>query len=226
MRLRPAASPFRWRAAVRPCAPRASAARTALPAPAAPGCAAARAHSASLRSASITRSSSWAWRSWLSASCMSSSSKRAFGGDAAFLQLFEQRIDFGQVAGDLLAARAGLLGQLRQAQRLDLQLVRAALRLGGFAARRHQALRRLGVRGLGAHQRGARLFGDQGLGAQLLFEVLDFLLARQQAGLLGILRVEAHAVRRDGMAALDVDRLRPAAACRARPGHLRSSGAV
>ena len=49
----------------------------------------------------------------------------AFGGDAALLQFLQQRIDFGQVAGDLLAAGAGLLGQLRQAQRLDLQLVRA-----------------------------------------------------------------------------------------------------
>ena len=80
---------------------------------------------ASARSASITRSSSWAWRSWLSASCMSSSSKRAFGGDAPFLQFLELRIDFAEVAGELLAARARLLGQLREAQRLDLQLVRA-----------------------------------------------------------------------------------------------------
>ena len=141
---------------------------------------------------------------------MSSSSKRAFGGDAALLQFFQQRIDFGQVAGDLLAARAGLLGQLRQAQGFDLQLVGAALRLGGFAPRRHQPLRGIGVGGFGAHQRRARFFGDQRLGAQLLFEVLDFLLARQQAGLLGILRIEAHAVRRDGVAALARRSLRPA----------------
>ena len=134
----------------------------------------------------------------------------AFGRDAALLQLLQQRIDFGQVAGDLLAAGAGLLGQLRQAQGLDLQFMGAALRLGGFAARRHQALRSVGVGGLGAHQRRARFFGDQRLGAQLLFQVLDLLLARQQAGLLGVLRVEAHAVRGDGVAALDVDRLRPA----------------
>ena len=84
---------------------------------------------------------------------MSSSSKRAFGGDAALLQLLQQRIDFGQVAGDLLAARAGLFGQLRQAQGFDLQFVGAALRLGGFAARRHQALRSIGVGGLGTNQR-------------------------------------------------------------------------
>ena len=115
------------------------------------------------------------------------------------------RIDFRQVAGDLLAARAGLLGQLRQAQGFDLQFMGTALCLGGLAARGNQALRSLGVGGLGTNQRRARLFGDQGLGAQLLFQVLDFLLARQQAGLLGILRIEAHAVRRDGVAALDVD---------------------
>jgi hypothetical protein len=48
-----------------------------------------------------------------------------FGRDAALLQLLEQGIDFGQVAGDLLAACARLLRQLGQAQRLDLQLVGA-----------------------------------------------------------------------------------------------------
>jgi hypothetical protein len=66
----------------------------------------------------------------------------AFGGDAALLQFLQQRVDLGQVAGDLLAAGPGLLGQLRQAQRLDLQFVRAALRFGGFAAPPPGAARR------------------------------------------------------------------------------------
>ncbi len=150
----------------------------------------------------------------------------ALRGDAAFLQLFELRIDFGQVAGELLAACARLLGQLRQPQCFDLQFVRAALRFGRFAARRDQALRRVGVGGFGAHQRGARFFGDQRLGAQLLLEVLDLLLARQQAGLLGILRIEAHAVRGDRMAALDVDRFARLQLVALRPAPLRSVGAV
>lgn len=103
--------------------------------------------------------------------------------------------------------RAGLFGQLREAQRLDLQFVRARLRVGGFAARRHQPLRGVGIGGLGAHQGRAGLLADQRLGAQLAVEVLHLLLARQHAGLLGVGGVEVDAVRADRMAALHVDRL-------------------
>ena len=131
----------------------------------------------------------------------------ALGGDAALLQLLQLRIDLGQVGRDLFAAGAGLLGQLRQAQRLDLQLVGPALAFAGLAPDGHQALRCTGVAGLGADQGRARFFGDQRLRAQLLFEVLDLLLPRQQAGLLGVLREEAGAVGGDRVAALEVDDL-------------------
>ncbi len=47
----------------------------------------------------------------------------------------ELRVDLGQLAFELPAPRARGLGQLRQAQRFDLQLVRARLRVVGFAAR-------------------------------------------------------------------------------------------
>ena len=129
----------------------------------------------------------------------------AFGGDAALLQCFELRVDLRQVAFDLLTARTGLLGQLGQAQRLDLQFVRLGLRFGRFAPHQHQPLRRVRVGRLSPHQRGAGFFRDQVLGSQLLVQVFDFLLARQQAGLLGILRIEAHAVRGDRVAALHVN---------------------
>jgi hypothetical protein len=43
-----------------------------------------------------------------------------FRRHAALLKIFELGIDLGEVGADLLAARAGLLGQLRQAQGLDL----------------------------------------------------------------------------------------------------------
>jgi hypothetical protein len=166
------------------------------PAPGAPGCAAARGRSLRLAFGLDHRSSSWAWRSWLSASCMSSSSKRASAVTRRSLQVVQLGLDFGQVGGDLLAARARLLGQLRQAQRLHLQLVGARLGLGGLAARgRNQALGGVGIGGFGAHQRGAGLVADQGLRAQLLVEVLDLLRARQQAGLLGVGRIKTHAVR-------------------------------
>ncbi len=129
------------------------------------------------------------------------------GGHAALLQRLQLGIHLAQVGVDLLAARARLLGLLGQAQGLHLQLVRAALSLGGLAARHHQALGSVGEGGVGAHQGRARLLGDERLCLELLVEVLDFLRARQQAGLLVVGRVEAHAVRADGVAAGDVDGL-------------------
>lgn len=85
--------------------------------------------------------------------------------------------------------------------------MRAALGLAGLAARGHQALGCVGIGGLGPHQGGARLFGNQLLGAQLLFQVLDLLGARQQAGLFGVLGKEAQAVRRYSMARGHIDGL-------------------
>ena len=96
--------------------------------------------------------------------------KTRLRGDAALLQVAQLRLDLGQIGANLLAARPGLLGQLRQSQGLNLQLVRAALGLAGLAARGHQALRRVGVQALGTHQRRARLLGDQCLGTQLLMD--------------------------------------------------------
>ncbi|MPM66174.1 hypothetical protein SDC9_113081 [bioreactor metagenome] len=121
--------------------------------------------------------------------------KARFCRNTTFLQIVQLRLDFGQIGADLLAARTGLLGHLREAQRFHLQLMRAALGLGGLTARRHQALRCIGIGGLGADQGGARLFADQRLCTQFLFKMLDFLRTRQHAGLLGILRIKAHAVR-------------------------------
>ena len=129
------------------------------------------------------------------------------GGHAALLQRLQRGIHLGQIAGELLAAGAGLLGQLGQAQGFDLQLVRARLAFGCLAPCRHQALGRIGIPGLGLDERVARLLADQRLRTQLLFEVLDLLRARQQAGLLGIGRVEAHAVRADAVAAFYIDGL-------------------
>ena len=128
------------------------------------------------------------------------------GGDAAFLQRFQQGVHFRQVARDLVAAGAGLLRQLGQPQRLHLQRVRAGLGFGRFAPRGHEALRRIAVGGVGSNQGGARLLGHQRLRPQLLLEILDFLLPRQQARLLRVLRVKAHAVRGDRMPARDEDR--------------------
>ncbi len=186
---------------------RACAARRSLPAPGVPGCDAARgSRPARGRPRSRVRRAA-AWRSWLSASCMSSSSKRPSAAMRCSCSSSSCASTSPRSAASCCAAGAGLLGQLRQAQRLDLQLVRARLRFGGFAPRRDQALRSIGVGRFGADQRGARFFADQRLGAQLALQVFHFLLAGQQAGLLGIRRVEADAVRGHGMAALHVDDL-------------------
>ena len=138
-------------------------------------------HSASLRSASITWSSSWAWRSWLSASCMSSSSKRPSA---------VTRRSCSSSSRASTSARSAAICSLRarvcsaSCVRRSVSTCSSCARLWVSAASRrapHQALRRVGVGRLGAHQRRARLFGDQRLGPQLLFQVLDFLL-RAPAG--------------------------------------------
>ena len=76
---------------------------------------------------------------------------------------------------------------------VDLQRVHR-LRQGGAAlAGVLQPARQVGHGAVGARQARARLFGQQSLGAQLLAEVVDFLLACQHAILFGVGGVEAHA---------------------------------
>lgn len=91
-----------------------------------------------------------------------------FGRHAALLDVGQLGLDLGQVGADLGIARAGLLGQLRQAQGLDLQLMGAALRFAGLAPGADQALRGLGIGAFGTHQGRARFVGDQRLGAHFL----------------------------------------------------------
>ena len=126
--------------------------------------------------------------------------KARLGGDATFLQVGQLRIHLTQIAAELFAAGAGLLDQLGQAQELDLDFVRAGLRRAGFLAHRDQPLRRVGIRRLGPHQGEPRLFDDEGLGLDLLVQVLDVLGTGKQAGLLTVLRVKTHAVQADGVA--------------------------
>ena len=128
--------------------------------------------------------------------------KAGFGRHTALLQLVQQGLDFGQVVVDLSATGPGLGHQLRQAKGLDLQLVRAKLAFAGFAANGNQSLRGIGVSRFGPHQRAAAFFRNQGLGAQLLFQILDFLGAAQQTGLLGVWRIENHAVELNRMTGL------------------------
>ena len=75
-------------------------------------------------------------------------------------------------------------------------------RLGsrGFDTHTDQTLRRLAVRGLGADQGIACLIADEGLRFGALVEVFNFLRTRQQARLLAVLCVKAHAVGADGVA--------------------------
>ena len=87
---------------------------------------------------------------------MSSSSKRASPAARRSLELLELRIELGAARRSSCSRRAlRLLGQLRQAQQLDLQLVRA--RSAPRRPRARAPTRRcdgVGVRRLGAHQRG------------------------------------------------------------------------
>ena len=129
--------------------------------------------------------------------------KAAFGGDLALLQITQLCINLAHVRLNLLTARTGLLGQLGKPQHLYLQFVRAALALGSFAAGGAEALRGICVSGLGTHQSVARFLADHHLRPQLLVKVFNFLRTAQQAGLLGILRIKAHAVLRDAVAVFD-----------------------
>ena len=140
--------------------------------------------------------------------------KARFGVHAALLQRFQLRLDFCQVGANLLAAGAGLLHQLRQAQVLHLQRMRFGLRFAGIAAQGGQALGAIGIRGFGTRQGIARLVGNQCLRAHFLVQVFDFLRPRQQARLLGVLRIKPDAVLRHHMACRQVNgfaRLQPAA---------------
>ena len=119
---------------------------------------------------------------------------------AALAQLVQLRAQLGQLAVELAAPRLAGLGLLRQAQQLHLRLVSAGLRFGGLAPGAGQAQRGFGVGGFDAHTGAARFVGDQALCAELALQVLDLLLPRQHAGLLGIGRVEAHRVLRHRMA--------------------------
>ena len=114
--------------------------------------------------------------------------------DAALLQLVQQGLDFGQIVADLCTARLRLRHQLRQAQGLDLQFMRARLAFTGLAPHADQALRRIGISGLGPSQSAAAFFGDQSLGALLFLEVFNVLRTAQQTGLLRVLGVKHHTV--------------------------------
>jgi len=133
--------------------------------------------------------------------------KPALGGDLALLQCLKLGLDLGQVGLDLLAAGARLLGQLAQAQHFDLQRMALVLRFARFTASGGQALAGVQIAGFAASQCRPCLLADQHLRTQAFFQVVDLLRAGQQAGLLRIGRIKTHAVRGDGMAAHDVDRL-------------------
>ena len=121
------------------------------------------------------------------------------GVGRAFAELLELRVQLLQFLVELGAPAAGRLRLLRLLQPFDLALVGAGLRLGGLAACRELARRRLGVGGLGTHQRAVGLLGDQALRPQLALEVLDLLGPRQKSGLFRVGGIKAHRVAADRM---------------------------
>ena len=125
----------------------------------------------------------------------------------ALLQILELGIYLAQISAQLLGPCAGLIGQLRQAQRFDLQLMRALRAFLRLAPRAHQALRAIVVSRFCLELPIAAFFQNQGLRAQLLVDVFNLLRPSEQACLLRILRIKAHAVRAHAMPALDVNHL-------------------
>ena len=106
-------------------------------------------------------------------------------------QLGELGVERGALAAELLASRLRLLGELGQADELEVLAVRDRLQLRGVALARGEMRRGLGARRFGANQAAARFLADQRLRPRLPVEVLDLLRAREKAGLLGVGRVEA-----------------------------------
>ena len=131
--------------------------------------------------------------------------KAGLGGRSTLLQLIQRGLYLGHIGLNLRRAGTGLLGLLCQAQHVHLQFVGGLLGLGGFTPGGHQTLCRIGIGGFCPHQGSARLFADQGLSTQFFVQMFNFLGARQQARLLGILRIKTHAVRRHRMAGGYVD---------------------
>ena len=123
----------------------------------------------------------------------------AFADRAACLQRFELGGDLCELVTELAAPRIGRIGLLRQAQELDLQLMRARLCFARFASRQLQALRCFGIGGLEPHRGAARFVADERLCALLAVEVLDLLRARKHAGLFAVGRIKAHRVLRHGV---------------------------
>ena len=127
------------------------------------------------------------------------------GGHAALLQILQYGVYFIQVQADLVVARAGLLGLLRQTQKFYLQAVMASLAGVNLATVCVQTLTGFGVGAFGARQPVAAFFMDQLLRTQGFSKILDFLGASQQTSLLAVLGVKINAVTGDCMAALHVN---------------------
>ena len=77
--------------------------------------------------------------------------KATFSGDFALFQVAQLRFNLAHVELNLLAARARLLGQLREAQHFNLQFMRATLAFCSFAPCGSQALRCVCIGRLSPH---------------------------------------------------------------------------
>ncbi len=173
---------------------------------------------------------------------------------AAVARVLEPRLRVGELRVELLEARLGGGPRLGLARRLgremlelvgDLAVAAAALRLvllqplqrqlaavqlarrGATAPRACAASAAVALRdrGVGADQRGARFVGEQRLRAGALLEVLDLVLPRQHAGLLGVGRMELQMVAADLMAGRRHER-RAGGSCSRRASASASSSAT
>ncbi|MNM39124.1 hypothetical protein D3C81_498940 [compost metagenome] len=110
------------------------------------------------------------------------------------------RGDFRQVGTDLRAALIETRFHFRQFHHVQLQGMHGGRQLLYAQAQIGQVARQGAHCRVGPHGTGARLFGQQLLGTQLLADIVDFLLAAQHAFLLRIGRIKAHAGGRDHVA--------------------------
>ncbi|OIQ72209.1 hypothetical protein GALL_461690 [mine drainage metagenome] len=112
------------------------------------------------------------------------------------LQVALLGMDVLQIGLDLAVPRSRLLGLLGQFEQFDLHHVQLLGVLLLAALQRGVLLLRLPKVAFGLVRLSTGLFGDELFGLHLPLQVVDFLLPRQHAGLLGVRRIETHALAR------------------------------
>ena len=118
--------------------------------------------------------------------------KGGFGFELDLLLLRFLGRDLTEVAGNLHAALAKALLHFAELENLHLQTMQALGQCGDLMGQFLRPLRALGQRAIRAHRTLTRLVGQHLLGPQLAPQIINLLLPRQHAILLGVRGIKTH----------------------------------